>query len=185
MRTRLLVVLTCALAACSTERGGLTLAPEHAAAIRDSVTAFLDSYAADLSNPPIGSNARAAVSRFYDDGVVMSSDLGAPDDPMLVQTLDSLVPPNEVVRQPPWIKATKLVWNLPVIRALAPGLASFTAKYAEHVTDTSGAVHVLGGVQQGIVGRGPAGWRLLSIQSAHPPATHQLHAKLQALAAPH
>lgn len=178
MPTRLLLALALVVTGCAPKGASGVLSPEHAAAIRDSVTVFLDGYAAGLSDPPIGSNARAALSRFYDTEVVMSADLGAPDDTMLIQTLDSLIPPDELVRQPGWIKSTKLVWQKPVIRPLAPGLAMFATKYAEQVTDTGGTVHTLPGVQQGVVKNTAAGWRLVAIQSAHPPATHQRHSAL-------
>lgn len=166
-------------AACAKAPSG-EFTSEHAAAVRDSVGVFLEGLATGLSNPPIGSNARASLAQFYDPEVVMSADLGAPDDPMLFQTLDSLVPADEVVTQPGWIKSTKLVWQKPVIRPLGPGLAVFTAKYSEQVTDTSGTIHTLPGVQQGVVRNTAAGWRLVAIQSAHPPTTHQRHAALQA-----
>jgi hypothetical protein len=76
-----------------------SLAPAHATAMRDSVRGFLDAYAADVSAPPVGKNAREAVAPFFAPEIVMSGDL-APDEPMLVQTVDSLVPPDEKVTVP-------------------------------------------------------------------------------------
>lgn len=176
--TRLVALLILALAACRPPSPS-ALTSEHATAIRDSVSAFLDGLAADISNPPIGSNARQALAPFYDPEVVMSTDL-APEEPVLIQTFDSLVPASEKVTQPGWIKDTKFEWGHRVIRAIGPGLATFTAKYAERVTDTSGTEHLLPGVQHGLVVHRAEGWRLLAIQSAHPPLTHQRHQALQA-----
>lgn len=152
---------------------------EHQAALRDSVTRFLDDYAADLSAPPLGRPARDALARFYASDLVMSTDL-APVEPLVVQTLDSLVPPTELVSQPPFVRGTRFEWGQRIVTPLAPGLATFTAKYVEQVTDTTGAVTRLPGVQHGIARHGPDGWRLLTVQSAHPAETHQEHAALQA-----
>lgn len=183
MSLRALVVLPCLVGACAvgqSSSGALApLAPPHAAAIRDSVQTFLTAFAADLSAPPIGKKAREAVAPFYAQEIVMSTDLG-PDEPVLIQTLDSMVPPDELVSAPAWIKSTRLVWGTTVITPLAPGLAAFTAKYTEQVTDTSGTVTVLPGVQHGVVRNGANGWRLVTLQSAHPMAMHQRQAELVA-----
>lgn len=167
--------------ACATQGSApsadATLTPAHTTAMRDSVRQFLDAYAADVSAPPIGKNVREALSPFYAPEIVMSTDL-AGDEPVLVQTLDSLVPPNEVVSQPPWIKSTRYEWGAMTITPLAPGLASYTAKYIEHVTDTTGTTTDLPGVQNGVVKRGANGWRFVALQSSHPMVTHQRQADL-------
>jgi len=157
----------------------MTLPPLHAAAIRDSVRTFLAAFAADVSAPPIGKKAREAVAPFYAPDIVMSTDLG-PEEPVLIQTLDSLVPPDEVVSAPAWIKSTRFEWGTTVITPLAPGLAAYTAKYTEQVTDTSGTVTPLPGVQHGVVRHGATGWRFVTLQSAHPMAMHQRQADLVA-----
>jgi hypothetical protein len=154
------------------EQTATTLTPVHAAALRDSVRAFLIAYAADLSAPPIGTNARAALARFYSPGIVMTTDL-APDEPVLVQTLDSLVPATEVVSQPTWIRSTRFAWGTLLITPLAPGMATYSGKYTEHVTDTTGAQTALPGVQHGVVRHEAEGWRFLAMQSSHPMATHR------------
>ena len=183
MSVRILVLLPCLFGACaagpSASVSPASLTAVHTAAIRDSVQTFLDAFAADLSAPPIGKKAREALAPFYSPDIVMSTDLG-PDEPVLIQTLDSLVPPDEVVSMPAWIKSTRLVWTTTVITPLAPGLAAFTAKYSEQVTDTTGTVTVLPGVQHGVVRNGANGWRLATIQSAHPMAMHQRQADLVA-----
>ncbi len=183
MSIRALVVLPFLVGACAPGQSSsdvpAPLAPLHAAAIRDSVRTFLDAFAADLSAPPVGKKAREAVAPFYSQDIVMSTDLG-PDEPVLIQTLDSMVPPDEVVSVPAWIKSTRLVWGTTVITPLAPGLAAFTAKYTEQVTDTTGMVTVLPGVQHGVVRNGANGWRLATLQSAHPMAMHQRQAELVA-----
>ena len=155
------------------------LTPAHADAMRDSVRTFLDAFAADISAPPVGKKAREAVAPFYAPDVVMSADL-APDEPMLIRTLDSMVPADEVVSVPGWIKSTRFEWGTMVITPLAPGLASYSGKYIEHVTDTTGTVSDFPGVQQGLVRRGVDGWRIITIQSAHPMSMHQRQAALGA-----
>jgi hypothetical protein len=176
---RHLATISLLSAACASAGSRESLTPEHAAAIRDSVATFLDGYAADLSAPPIGTNVREAIGRFYASEVVMSTDL-APEEPILIQTVDSLAPPNDTVSQPGWIRSTRFEWGRRLITPLAPGLAAFTARYAEQVTDTTGTVTSLPGVQHGIVVNRPTGWRVLTIQSAHPPTTHQRQAALEA-----
>ena len=156
-----------------------SLAPAHAGAMRDSVQRFLDAYAADVSAPPVGKKARDAVAPFLAPDIVMSADL-APDEPVLVQTIDSLIPPDEVVTVPGWIKSTRLSWGTTIITPLAPGVATFTAKYTEAVTDTSGTVTELPGVQHGVVRNGASGWRFATIQSSHPMLMHQRQAALVA-----
>ncbi len=183
MSVRTLAVLPFLLGACSASQrspdAAAPLAAPHAAAIRDSVQSFLDAFAADLSAPPVGKKAREAVAPFYAPDIVMSTDL-APDEPVLIQTLDSMVPPDEVVSVPAWIKSTRLVWGATVITPIAPGLAAFTAKYTEQVTDTSGTVTTLPGVQHGVVRNGAGGWRFVTLQSAHPMAMHQRQMELVA-----
>lgn len=152
------------------------LSPTAVAALRDSVRIFLDGFAAEMSHPPIGRKARESLAAFYAPDLVMSTDL-APD-PLLVSTLDSLIPPDEIVTQPSWIRSTRFVWGPMVITPLAPGVAAFTAKYAEQVTDTTGTLTELPGVQQGVVRNGPSGWRFHSLQSSHPMTTHQRQAEL-------
>lgn len=155
------------------------LTPAHATALRDSVQAFLTAYATDLSAPPLGKNAQEAVGRFLSRDVIMTTDL-APGDPVLIQTLDSLVPPTELVSQPAWIRSTRFEWGTMVITPLAPGVATFSAKYAEHVTDTTGAQTALPGTQQGVVRHEANGWRVLAVQSSHPVGTHEAQAALVA-----
>jgi len=182
MPTTRLVLLGLFVTACSPadSRGPAdTLPAPHAAAIRDSVRTFLDAYAADVSAPPIGKKAREATAPFFAPEIVMSTDLG-PEEPILIQTVDSLIPADEIVSAPPWIKSTRFEWKTLVITPLAPGLAGFAGKYAEHVTDTTGTVTELPGVQQGVVRNGPNGWRFLQIQSSHPPLMHQRQAELMA-----
>jgi hypothetical protein len=149
--------------------------------MQDSVRTFLDAWAADLSAPPIGKKAREALAPFYAPEIVMSTDL-APDEPLLIQTLDSLVPAEEVVSSPDWIRSTRMSWGTMVVTPLAPGVAAYTAKYVEQVTDSTGTVTDLPGVQHGVVRNGPTGWRLVSVQSAHPMAMHQRQAELVARA---
>lgn len=169
-------VLFTAVAGCAPESAEQPLATAmtsaHAAALRDSVRVFLIAYAEDLSAPPLGQNAQAALARFYSRGIVMTTDL-APTDPVLIQTLDSLVPPTELVSQPAWIRSTRFEWGPLVITPLAPGVASYSAKYAEHVTDTSGAETALPGAQQGVVRHEADGWRIVAVQSTHPLGTHR------------
>lgn len=179
MPSRLLLLLPCVAMACSAGTADTELTPAQTIATRDSVRTFLDAYAADLSAPPLGKKAREALAPFYAADIVMSMDL-APDEPVLVQTIDSMIPADEVVSQPAWIKSTRFEWGTMVITPLAPGLASYTAKYAEHVTDTTGAVTTLPGVQHGTVRSGTAGWRIVSVQSSHPMATHERQATLVA-----
>ena len=159
----------------------MSLTPPHAAAIRDSVLSFLQAYGADVSAPPIGKKARDAVAPFFSPDIVMSTDL-APDEPMLIQTIDSLVPPDEVVSVPAWIKSTRLEWGTTVITALAPGLAAYTAKYTEQVTDTTGTTTALAGVQHGVLRNGASGWRFVTIQSSHPMTMHRRQAEMVARA---
>lgn len=169
--------------ACQSPKAAATLEPAHATAMRDSVQEFLRAYAADMSAPPVGKRAREAVARFYAPDLVMSTDL-APDAPVLVQTVDSLVPAEEVVSVPPFIDHTQLTFGKTIITPLAPGVAAFTALYTESVTDTSGTVTPLPGVQHGVVRHDASGWRFASLQSAHPPAMHQAQAALMARIAP-
>jgi hypothetical protein len=171
------------LAACSAKAPSTTLTPEHAAAMQDSVRGFMNAFAKDVSSPPVGTKAREALARFYSPEIVMSTDL-APDTPMFVQTLDSLVPADEVVTAPPGIKGTSFEWHRTVITPLAPGLATFTASYTEHVTDSSGTVTDLHGVQLALVRNGPSGWRYASLQSAHPLSSQQRQMDLMARLAP-
>ncbi|MBL8984124.1 MAG: hypothetical protein JNL26_18200 [Gemmatimonadetes bacterium] len=181
MRPRLLTTAAwLVVSACSSGSATNTatpLTPAHAAALRDSVQAFLTAYAADVSAPPIGKNAREALGRFLSRDVVMTTDLG-PGDPVMVQTLDSLVPPNELVSQPSWIRSTRFEWGTMVITPLAPGVASYSARYAEHVTDSTGTQTDFPGTQQGIVRHEADGWRILAVQSSHPIGTHQAQAAL-------
>jgi hypothetical protein len=183
MTIRNLLILPFLASACtaggSAGSPAASLAPAHATAMRDSVRGFLDAYAADVSAPPVGKNAREAVSPFFAPEIVMSADL-APDEPVLVQTVDSLIPPDEVVTVPGWIKSTRLTWGAMVITPLAPGVATYTAKYTEQVTDTSGTVTDLPGVQHGVVRNGANGWRFVTIQSSHPITMHQRQAALVA-----
>ena len=180
MSIRALLVLALLFGACAPGQPSAgPLSPPHAAAIRDSVLSFLQAFAADLSAPPIGKKARDAIAPFYAPDIVMSTDL-APDEPMLIQTIDSLVPPDEVVSAPAWIRSTRLEWGTTVITPLAPSLAAYTAKYTEQVTDTTGTVTILPGVQHGVVRNGASGWRLVTIQSSHPMAMHQRQAELVA-----
>ncbi|HEX4931633.1 MAG TPA: hypothetical protein VFV33_00555 [Gemmatimonadaceae bacterium] len=174
---RVVVLLTVIACQGAPSSGALTAA--HAAAMRDSVQQFLASYAADISAPPVGKKAREAVAGFYAPDLVMSTDL-APDTPVLVQTVDSLIPPDEVVSVPPFIRATKLTYGRTIITPLAPGIASFTALYREQVTDSSGTVTDLPGVQHGVVRHDASGWRFASLQSAHPMAMHQAQAAMVA-----
>ncbi len=171
------------VAACQSPPPAATLDPTHAAAMRDSVQQFLTAYAADMSAPPVGKKARDAVAGFYAQDIVMSTDL-APADPVLIQSIDSLVPPEEVVSVPPFIDHTRMTFGKTIITPLAPGVASFTALYTETVTDTSGTVTTLPGVQHGVVRHDAAGWRFVSMQSAHPQAMHQAQAALMARVAP-
>lgn len=173
----LLVVSACSSGTASSTATPLT--PAHAAALRDSVQAFLTAYAADVSAPPIGKNAREALGRFLSRDIVMTTDL-APGDPVMVQTLDSLVPATELVSQPSWIRSTRFEWGTMVIIPLAPGVASYSAKYAEHVTDTTGTRTSLSGTQQGVVRREANGWRIIIVQSSHPMRTHETQAALTA-----
>jgi len=182
MRQRLLLIVPL-LAACSPAAPSATLSPEHAAAIRDSVQQFMDAFAKDVSAPPVGMKAREAAGRFYAADVLMATDL-APDNPMLVQTLDSLVPPDEVISEPKGIKGTRFEWHRRIITPIAPGLATFTATYTEHVTDSAGTETDLHGVQTAIVRNGPAGWRYATIQSAHPLSSQQRQLELMARLAP-
>ncbi len=181
MNLRALLVLTGGLAACTgapaTRNGSVPLTPEQTTSIRDSVRTFLDAYGAALSAPPIGGKAREAMAGFLAPDVVMSTDLGG-DEPVVLQTLDSLIPASEVVSQPAWIKGTRLEFRNPVITPLAPGLAMITSRYAETVTDTTGTVTELPGVQQIVVRNAGAGWRIAAIESAHPLVTHQRQAAL-------
>lgn len=183
MLTRALLLLPCLLSACSAgnSRPGADqpLTAAHAAAMHDSVRTFLDAFAADLSAPPVGKKAREAVAPFYAPDIIMSADL-APDEPILIQTLDSMVPADEVVSVPGSIKSTRFEWGTMVITPLAPGFASYTGRYVEHVTDTTGTVSVFPGVQQGVVRQGANAWRIMTIQSAHPMAMHQRQAALGA-----
>lgn len=183
MRHRLLTtaafLLVSACTAGTSSSTATPLTPAHAAALRDSVQAFLTAYAADLSAPPLGTNAREAIGRFLSRDVVMTTDL-VPGDPVMIQTLDSLVPPTELVQQPSWIRSTRFEWGAMVITPLAPGIASYSAKYAEHVTDTTGTQTSLPGTQQGVVRREANGWRILSVQSSHPIGTHEAQAALTA-----
>lgn len=183
MNRRALLVLTGALAACTgpsaTRAGSAPLTTEQTTAIRDSVQTFLNAYAAALSAPPIGSKAREAMAGFLAADVVMATDLGG-DEPVLLQTLDAVVPADEVVSQPAWIKGTRLEFRSPVITPLAPGLAMITSRYAEVVTDTTGTVTELPGVQQIVVRNAGQGWRIAAIESAHPAVTHQRQAGLGA-----
>jgi hypothetical protein len=173
----LLAGVACSPAATPSATPAAALTPEHSAAMRDSVQQFLDAFAADMSAPPVGKKAREALSRFYAPEIVMSTDL-TPDDALLVQTLDSLVPAEEVVSMPPWIKGTRMAWGTTTIIPLAPGLATFTAKYSEQVTDTTGTLTILPGVQQGIVRHDASGWRFVTLQSSHPMAMHERQAQL-------
>ena len=66
--------------------------------------------------------AREAVARFYSPDIVVSTDLG-PDEPVLIQTVDSMIPPDEVVSAPAWITSTRFAWGRTVITPLAPGAA--------------------------------------------------------------
>lgn len=183
MTRRPLLLLLCLASACapgpSSDGTATALSPAHADALRDSVRTFLDAYAADLSAPPVGKNARAALAPFYAPEIVMSTDL-APDEPMLIQTLDSLVPPDEVVTVPDWIRSTRLTWGTMVITPLAPGVAAYTAKYVEQVTDSTGTATDLPGAQHGVVRHTADGWRLVTIQSSHPMAMHERQAALVA-----
>lgn len=120
---------------------------------------------------PLGQNARRALARFYSPEIVMTTDL-APEEQVLVQTLDSLVPATEIVSQPSWIRSTRFEWGTLLITPLAPGVATYSAKYTEHVTDTTGAQTSLAGAQQGVVRR-EAGWCLVAVQSSHPMAMHR------------
>jgi hypothetical protein len=183
MRISGLLCLSLIAAACGSGGGPSpsreALTPAHAAAIQDSVRTFLAAFAADVSAPPVGSKARDALAPFYSPDVVVSTDL-APDEPVLVRTIDSLIPPDELVALPRWIKSTRFEWGTMVITPLAPGVAMFTAKYAEIVTDTTGTATSLPGLQQGVVRHGADGWRFLAIQSSHPMAMHQRQAALMA-----
>ncbi len=162
---------------------GATLTDAHRAALQDSVAAFLDTYAREMSAPPIGAAARDHLARVYASDVILSTDL-AGDTPFLSQSLDSLVPPGEIIRKPPGISETRFEWGRRLVTPLAPGLATVTALYSEHVTDTTGTTTVLPGVTQGIVRNGPGGWRFQAVQSAHPRATHERQAALQQRLAP-
>ncbi len=109
----------------------------------------------------------------------MTTDL-APEEPVMLQTLDSVVPPTEIVSQPPWIKSTRFEWGTLVVTPLAPGMAAYSAKYAEHVTDTTGAQTTVCGTQQGVVRREAGGWRIVVVGSSHPMATHRVQNALVA-----
>ena len=165
--------------ACQPSPPAAALDAAHAAAMRDSVQQFLTAYAADMSAPPVGKKAREAVAGFYAPDIVMSTDL-APDNPVVIQSIDSLVPPDEVVSVPPFIDHTKMTFGKTIITPLAPGVASFTALYTEAVTDSSGTTTTLPGVQHGVVRHDKTGWRFASLQSAHPQAMHQAQAALMA-----
>ena len=171
------------VASCQSSPKAATLDPAHAAAMRDSVQQFLTAYAAAMSAPPVGKKARDAVSGFYAPDIVMSTDL-APVDPVIIQTIDSLVPADEIVTVPPFINHTKMTFGKTIITPLAPGIASFTALYTEAVTDSSGTTTTLPGVQQGVVRHDANGWRFASLQSAHPQSMHQAQAALMARIAP-
>lgn len=177
MPFRLSLLLLAGLTACAPTAGPLTA--ERTAAIRDSVQAFLKAYSADVSAPPIGTKARDAVARFMAPDVVMSTDLGS-DEPVVLHTIDSMIPPEEVVSQPAWIRGTRMEYRNPLITPLAPGLAMVTSRYAEVVTDTTGAVTELPGAQLLVVRNGPSGWRITAVQSAHPVVTQQRQAALGA-----
>lgn len=183
MPARALLIVSFLVSACSagdsSRPAQVPLTPTHATAMRDSTRSFLETFAAGVSAPPVGKRAREALALFYAPEVITSSDL-APDEPVLVQTLDSLVPAEEVVSEPAWIRSTRFEWGAMVITPLAPGIATYTAKYVEHVTDTTGTVTDLAGVQHGVVRNGANGWRFLAIQSAHPMTTHQRQAALVA-----
>ncbi len=181
MRTSGLLCCSLFTAACGAAGGsssaGQPLTEAHATAIQDSVRTFLAAFAADVSAPQVGKKAREALGAFYAPDIVVSTDL-APEDPVLIQTIDSLVPPDELVGLPDWIKSTKFEWGPTLIKALAPGVAMFSAKYTESVTDTTGTVTSLPGLQQGVVRHGAEGWRFVAIQSSHPMAMHQRQAAL-------
>ena len=91
----------------------------------------------------------------------------------MIQTLDSLVPPTEIVSQSAWIRSTRFEWGAMVITPLAPGVASYSATYTEHVTDTTGTETALSGAQQGVVRHEADGWRIVAVQSSHPMAMHR------------
>lgn len=111
--------------------------------------------------------------------IVMTTDL-APTDPVMVQTLDSLIPPTDTVSQPAWIRSTRFAWGTLLITPLAPGLASYSAKYTEDVNDTSGANTTLRGTQAGVVRHEADGWRIVAVHSSHPMATHRTQEALMA-----
>lgn len=180
-RVRLLLPFLVGACTAASNPGGspLTLTPAHESAMRDSVRTFLEGYAASVSAPALGTKARDALAPFYEPAIVVSTDL-APDEPVLVQTIDSLIPPEEIVSLPAWIRSTRMEWGTMVITPLAPGVAGFTAKYAENVTDTTGTVTSLTGVQHGVVRHGANGWRFVAVQSAHPMAMHQRQADMVA-----
>lgn len=177
MKRSFLLASASLLLACQAGGGSVSLTPEHATALRDSVSTFLDQYAREVSEPPYGTPAREALARIYVPGIVMSTDL-AGDAPLLLQTIDSLAPAEEIVRKIPGITETRFVWERRIVTPLAPGVAAFTGIYAEHVTDTTGTTTILPGVQQGLVRHGPSGWRLETIQGAHPQVTHLRQAEI-------
>ena len=101
----------------------------------------------------------------------------------MIQTLDSLVPPTEIVSQSAWIRSTRFEWGAMVITPLAPGVASYSATYTEHVTDTTGTETALSGAQQGVVRHEADGWRLVAVRSSHPMAMHRAQDALARAAA--
>jgi hypothetical protein len=63
--------------------------------------------------------APSVFALFVAPDIVMSADL-APDEPVLVPTVDSLITPDEVVTVPGGIKSTRHSWGTMVITQAAP-----------------------------------------------------------------
>jgi len=152
-----LVALLGACAAAGEERPD----PEHAGAMRDSVTAMLDDVAASLA-----AEGPIAWLRFFEDSpeFVMASD-GAIVFPGTDSAAAFLA---SFARN---VSGMELVWDDVRIDPVAPGVASFAAAYHESIRDTAGAVVSFRGYVTGVARNTAHEWRLQHLHWSSPADT--------------
>ena len=134
---------------------------QQRAAVVDSVRALLDSVATWMSTQGAG----RPFASFFDSSAAF---VQAADGRIAAPSYDSLV-----TRTRDWTPpaGATLAWDTVRIEPLGPGMAHFTAAFAEHYTPPSGPAYLGHGVMSGVVVRRPAGWRIVATHSSVvPPA---------------
>ena len=145
------------LSGCAPDQGS-GLSPDHALALRDSVTRFLESIPNGLD-----SDGPVAWLRFFES---TPSFFMASDGQVAFPGFDSAQAFLEVFSNS--VSGMELIWETLRVEPLAPGVAAVAASYRESITDTAGATVSFGGFMTGIARSTAGAWRLQNLHWSSP-----------------